>query len=116
MAPTPARYVLLSLPLSTFDTGDKQEALDSVKATITSDNGSVQPFPVPSFKIGTLDALVQQADDLAKLDTACEGVVGKVGDALRTLYEGDENKALEQKMVNDSACFVFPASSNPPAC
>ncbi|KAI2622953.1 ATPase, V1 complex, subunit C [Hypomontagnella submonticulosa] len=101
MAPTPAKYVLLSLPLSTFDTSDKQEALDSVKTTITSDNGTVLPFPVPNFKIGTLDALVQQADDLAKLNTACEGVVGKVGDSLRTLYEGNEDKASEQKMVND---------------
>ncbi|KAI1660967.1 ATPase, V1 complex, subunit C [Daldinia decipiens] len=101
MAPTPAKYVLLSLPLSTFDTGDQQEALDSVKTTITSANGIVLPFPVPNFKIGTLDALVQQADDLAKLNTACEGVVSKVGDALRSLYEGNEDKASEQKMVND---------------
>ncbi|KAI1386929.1 ATPase, V1 complex, subunit C [Hypoxylon trugodes] len=101
MAPTPAKYVLLSLPLSTFDTGDKQEALDSVKGTITSDNGTVLPFPVPNFKIGTLDALVQQADDLGKLNTACEGVVTKVGDSLRTLYEGNDEKASEQKMVND---------------
>lgn len=102
MAPTPAKYVLLSLPLSTFDTGDQQEALDSVKTTITSENGTVFPFPVPNFKIGTLDALVQQADDLAKLNTACEGVVSKVGDALRSLYEGNDDKASEQKMVNDS--------------
>ncbi|KAI1094188.1 ATPase, V1 complex, subunit C [Rostrohypoxylon terebratum] len=101
MAPTPAKYVLLSLPLSTFDTGDKEEALESVKVTITSKNGTVLPFPVPNFKIGTLDALVQQADDLAKLSTGCEGVVNKVGDSLRTLYEGDEEKASQQKNVND---------------
>ncbi|KAI0899392.1 ATPase, V1 complex, subunit C [Annulohypoxylon nitens] len=101
MAPTPAKYVLLSLPLSTFDTGDKEEALESVKATITPKNGTVLPFPVPNFKIGTLDALVQQADDLAKLSTGCEGVVSKVGDSLRTLYEGDEEKASQQKNVND---------------
>ncbi|OTA54335.1 vacuolar ATP synthase subunit C [Hypoxylon sp. EC38] len=101
MAPAPAKYALVSLPLSTFDTGDKQEALDSLKATISSENGNVLPFPVPNFKIGTLDALVQQADDLAKLNTACEGVVSKVGDSLRSLYEGNEDKASEQKMVND---------------
>ncbi|KAI1137944.1 ATPase, V1 complex, subunit C [Hypoxylon sp. FL0543] len=101
MAPTPAKYALVSLPLSTFDTGDKQEALDSLKATISPENGNVLPFPVPNFKIGTLDALVQQADDLAKLNTACEGVVSKVGDSLRSLYEGNEDKASEQKMVND---------------
>ncbi|KAL7628244.1 Vacuolar ATP synthase subunit C [Parahypoxylon ruwenzoriense] len=101
MAPIPTKYALLSLPLSTFDTGDKQEALDSLKTTIKPENGTILPFPVPNFKIGTLDALVQQADDLAKLGTACEGVVGKVGDSLRSLYEGNEDKASQQKMVND---------------
>ncbi|KAI1209476.1 ATPase, V1 complex, subunit C [Annulohypoxylon truncatum] len=101
MAPTPAKYVLLSLPLSTFDTGDKEEALESVKGIITSKNGTVLPFPVPNFKIGTLDALVQQADDLAKLSAGCEGVVSKVGDSLRSLYEGNEEKASQQKNVND---------------
>ncbi len=86
-----AKYVLISLP-STFD---------SLKATI-ADNGSVVPFPIPNFKIGTLDALVQQADDLAKLDSACQALVAKVGDSLRTLYDGDDQKASEQKIVNDS--------------
>ncbi|CAJ2513465.1 Uu.00g015840.m01.CDS01 [Anthostomella pinea] len=101
MAPAAAKYALVSLPLSTFDTGDKEEALDAVKSTITSENGTVLPFPVPNFKIGTLDALVQQADDLAKLDAACEGLVGKIGDSLRTLYDGDEEKTAQQQTVND---------------
>ncbi|KAI0541192.1 vacuolar ATP synthase-like protein subunit C 1 [Xylaria digitata] len=85
-----AKYVLISLP-STFE---------SLKATI-ADNGTVVPFNIPNFKIGTLDALVQQADDLAKLDSACQALVAKVGDSLRTLYDGDDQKASEQKIVND---------------
>ncbi|KAI1269198.1 vacuolar ATP synthase subunit C [Xylariaceae sp. FL1019] len=85
-----SKYVLLSLP----------STLDSLKATV-ADNGTVVPFPVPEFKIGSLDALVQQADDLAKLDSACEALVAKVGDSLKTLYDGDESKAADQKMVND---------------
>ncbi|KAI0525783.1 vacuolar ATP synthase-like protein subunit C 1 [Xylaria bambusicola] len=85
-----AKYVLISLP-STFD---------SLKGTI-ADNGTVVQFPIPNFKIGTLDALVQQADDLAKLDSACQALVAKVGDSLRTLYDGDDQKASEQKIVND---------------
>jgi V-type H+-transporting ATPase subunit C len=86
-----AKYILISLP----------STLDSLKATV-ADNGTVVPFTVPNFKIGTLDALVQQADDLAKLDSACEALVAKVGDSLRSLYDGDEDEAAEQKMVNDS--------------
>jgi len=45
--------------------------------------------------------LVQQADDLAKLESACQGVVAKVGDSLRLLLEGDEGKIAQQKTVND---------------
>jgi hypothetical protein len=86
-----AKYVLLSVP----------STIDSLKATIAN-NGKVVPFTVPKFKIGTLDALVQQADDLARLDAACEALVVKVGDSLRSLYDGDEARAAEQKTVNDS--------------
>ncbi|KAH8156917.1 hypothetical protein CIB48_g11330 [Xylaria polymorpha] len=81
-----AKYALVSLP----------STLDSLKATV-ADNGTVAPFSIPNFKIGTLDALVQQADDLVKLDSACQALVAKVGDSLRTLYDGDEQKADEQK-------------------
>ena len=105
MAPTPTKYCFVSLPLQAFDTGDKAEALDSLKATVGADNGTVLPFAVPNFKIGTLDALVQQADDLGKLETACEGLVSKVGDSLRSLLNDDEDKITQQKMVNDSAFF-----------
>ena len=107
MAPLTATYVLLSLPLSTFDTGDTDEALDSLKTTITPDNGTVLPFAVPSFKIGTLDALVQQADDLAKLDSGCESLVAKVADSLRTLLDDDQDQIAKQQVVNDSASPIF---------
>jgi hypothetical protein len=35
--------------------------------------------------IGTLDALVQQAEELSKLEASCESVVAKVGDALKNI-------------------------------
>lgn len=97
-----ASYILLSLPLRTFDTGDKDEAVKSLGSTIGADNGTATTFPIPAFKIGTLDALVQQADELAKLHTGCEGVVQRVSDSLKTILEGDEDKIAQNKMVNDS--------------
>lgn len=97
-----ASYILLSLPLRTFDTGDKDEAVKALGSTIGSDNGTATPFPIPAFKIGTLDALVQQADELAKLHAGCEGVVQRVADSLKTILEGDEDKIAQNKMVNDS--------------
>ncbi|KAM0446921.1 hypothetical protein ACHAPV_007843 [Trichoderma viride] len=96
-----SRYALISLPQSAFDSGDRDEAISSLSATITSDNGTVLPFGIPDFKIGTLDLLVQQADDLAKLDAACQSVVAKVADSLRTVLNNDEDRMASYKMVND---------------
>ncbi|PTB39707.1 uncharacterized protein TrAFT101_007517 [Trichoderma asperellum] len=96
-----SKYALISLPQSAFDSGDRDEAISSLSATITSDNGTVLPFAIPDFKIGTLDLLVQQADDLAKLDTACQSVVAKVADSLRTVLNNDEDRMASYKMVND---------------
>ncbi|KAI9804273.1 MAG: Vacuolar ATP synthase subunit C [Piccolia ochrophora] len=96
----PTKYLLVSLPTSISASNDREEALSALRGTV-ADHGTVYPFPVPDFKIGTLDALVQQADDLAKLDAACEGVVTKVEDSLRNILEGDHDKLAQQKTVND---------------
>lgn len=96
------KYALLSLPLGVFDSSDREDAISSLRGTISSDNGSLLPFSIPDFKIGTLDALVQQADDLAKLEASCQVVVAKVGDSLKNVLEGDEDRIAQYKMVNDS--------------
>lgn len=98
----PTRYLLVSLPTSIVPSKDHDEALAALRATVNDDYGTVTQFPIPGFKIGSLDALVQQADDLAKLEASCEGVVSKVGDSLKTILEGDEGKVSQQKTINDS--------------
>lgn len=95
------KYAVVSLPTSISPSNDNDDAFKALQSTV-GDSGTVQPFKIPEFKIGTLDALVQQADDLAKLESACEGVVAKIGDSLRSLLEGDEGKIAQQKTVNDS--------------
>lgn len=96
------RYILLSLPSSVTPSGDRDDVLGAVRTTIGADAGSVSPFAVPEFKIGTLDALVQQADDLARAAGQCEGVVAKVGEALRSVLDGDDEQVARMKTVNDS--------------
>ena len=98
-----AKYLLVSLPTSISPSNDADDALTALRSTVTSDGGNTFPFVIPGFKIGTLDALVQQADELTKLNTACEGVVAKVGDSPRTILDGDEGKVEQQKTINDSA-------------
>lgn len=102
-----ASYILLSLPLKTFDTGNKDEAVQALGSTVGSDNGTTTNYPIPAFKIGTLDALVQQADELAKLHAGCEGVVSRVSDSLKTILGGDEDKIAQNKMVNDSEHWLL---------
>ncbi|EAT85881.1 V-type proton ATPase subunit C [Parastagonospora nodorum] len=94
------KYLLVSLPTSITPSNHKDEALEALRGTVTSDGGNTYSFPIPEFKIGTLDALVQQADDLSKLNSACEGVVAKVGDSLRAILD-DDDKAQQQKTIND---------------
>ncbi|WYZ34378.1 hypothetical protein EsH8_I_000654 [Colletotrichum jinshuiense] len=104
------KYALVSLPLGIFDSSDKEDAIASLSATISPDNGNVRPFNIPDFKIGTLDALVQQADDLAKLESTCEAVVTKVADSLKSILDGDEDKITQQKMVNDKPTDQYVSS------
>jgi V-type H+-transporting ATPase subunit C len=94
-------YFLVSLPLSIAPSEQQDEALTTLRSAVQNDYGTTFPFKMPDFKVGTLDALVQQADDLAKLEGGCKAVVDKVADSLRGLLEGDEEKLQEQKVVND---------------
>jgi len=98
----PNKYLLVSLPTSISRSNDKEEALSALRSTISTDNGTVLPFKIPEFKIGAVDVLLTQADDLGKLEAACGAVVAKIGDTLRSLLEGDEEKIAQQKTVNDS--------------
>lgn len=102
----PPHYALVSLPLRIFD----DDPMSALAATVGRDNGETLPFPVPSFKIGTLDGLVQHADDLAKLNATCEAAVAKVADSLRSILDGDEDKVSQQKMVNDSRHSASPSA------
>ncbi|KAB8339256.1 hypothetical protein FH972_022189 [Carpinus fangiana] len=101
MAPDPTKYLLVSLPTNISLSNDRDEALTALRSAVSTDFGTTYPFPIPDFKIGTLDALVQQADELAKLCNDCEVVVGKVGDSLGSILEGDEDKIGQQKNIND---------------
>lgn len=101
------RYALLSLPTNAFESTSKDDALSALRRSVSSDNGTVHPFNIPDFKIGTLDGLVQQADELTKLESTCEAVVGKVNESLHSILGDDPDRLSQYKMVNDSGwCTV----------
>ena len=95
-------YLFVSLPTSISPANDVDEARTALQSAITFDYGRVFPFTIPEFKIGSLDTLVHQADELAKLANGCESVVGRVADMLRGVLDGDEDKISQNKSVNDS--------------
>ncbi len=108
-----SRYLLVSLPTSISPSNHADDALAALRNTITIDVGNTLPFTIPDLKIGTLDALVQQADDLNKLNNACESVVNKVGDSLRQILDGDEEKVQQQKTINDSTSNLMRSPNRP---
>ena len=105
------KYLFISVPSTITPSGHKDDAIQSLQKAVNESHGTVLPFPIPEFKIGTLDALIQQSEELAKLEGMCQGVVNKVGDTLKNILDGDEEKMAQHKSVNDS---VFPKLQDEP--
>ena len=99
------KYLFVSVPSSITPSGHRDDAIQSLQKAVNESYGTVLSLSVPEFKIGTLDALIQQSEELAKLEGMCQGVVGKVGDTLKNILDGDEEKMAQHKSVNDSACL-----------
>jgi V-type H+-transporting ATPase subunit C len=97
-----SKYLLVSVPSSITPSGHKDDALSSLQKAANPSNGDVLSLSIPEFKIGTLDALLTQSDELGKLENVCKAVVGKVGDTLKNVLDGDEEKIKMHKGVNDS--------------
>ncbi|KAL0636210.1 Vacuolar ATP synthase subunit C, partial [Maublancomyces gigas] len=97
---TGSTYLLVALPSSIHPSNDPTNAFASLQATVPPDAGTISSFPIPEFKIGTLDALVLQADELAKLDANVEAAVAKVVDVLRSVVD-DPKEAERHRTVND---------------
>ncbi len=69
-----ASYLVVSLPQST----DSVDYLHHVAGEGGSHSASVYRFPLQDFQIGTLDSLVHDSEDLAKLDQQLAASVTKI--------------------------------------
>ncbi|KAK5403911.1 Vacuolar ATP synthase subunit C [Exophiala xenobiotica] len=96
-----AKYLAVSVPSSITPSGHKDDAISALQKAVSSSYGEVSNFNIPEFKIGTLDGLLQQSDELGKLEGLCNSVVAKVGDTLKNVLDGDEEKISMHKNVND---------------
>ncbi|KAI8099298.1 uncharacterized protein BX664DRAFT_381875 [Halteromyces radiatus] len=73
------KYTFVSVPAL----GNSQNTFLNIKAKLT-EYAETNAFPIPDFKIGTLDTLVLLSDDLVKYDAVFEQSVNKVADIVRT--------------------------------
>jgi V-type H+-transporting ATPase subunit C len=96
------KYLFLSVPSSITLSGHKDDAIQALQKAVNEGYGTVQPLSVPEFKVGTLDGLIQQTEDLGRLQGLCDSVVAKVGDCLKNILDGNEEKMSQHKSVNDS--------------
>jgi hypothetical protein len=103
-----AKYLFVSVPSSITPSGHKDDAIQSLQSAVKENYGSVNALNIPEFKVGTLDALLQQSEELARLEGLCQGVVSKVGDTLKNILDGDEQKMAQHKAVNDSMLCSVP--------
>lgn len=100
--PDNAKYLFVALPSSITPSGHKDDAIGAIQRAVKSENGLASQFNIPDFKVGTLDALIQQSEELGRIEGLCKGVVSKVGDTLKNVLDGDEAKIVMHKNVNDS--------------
>lgn len=81
-------YLLLSLPTSA---GSKNSIYQWLETNVNSGKVELREVQFPSFKVGTLDSLVQQSEELAKLDTQLHNSIGKVLETISNLVNNDIN-------------------------
>ncbi|KAK9343680.1 hypothetical protein V1522DRAFT_412484 [Lipomyces starkeyi] len=109
-APTGPLYYLTSLPSSVAPAGaDPESALVRDLSTTLNlpSKDDVAQFLIPHFKIGTLDQLVQQSDEIAKADTQFESVVSRTVDILKAVYDGKSELVAAAKKVSDKPVETY---------
>lgn len=100
--PDKAKYLFTAFPSSVAPSGHKDDVIGLIQRAVKSENGMVNQINIPDFKVGTLDALIQQSEELGKIEGLCKSVVSKVGDTLKNVLDGDEEQMVRHKTVNDS--------------
>ncbi len=70
-----ADYLMIALPKSA---GSEESLHLFLQKDVNGGEIKITPFKLPSFKVGTLDSLVEQSDELAKIDNQLHASISKV--------------------------------------
>ncbi|ODV81167.1 vacuolar ATP synthase subunit C (V-ATPase C subunit) [Suhomyces tanzawaensis NRRL Y-17324] len=82
-----ANYLVTSLPQTA-------SAQDWIEKTLNGGKSPVNKINFPEFQSGTLDSLVQESEELAKIDGQLQGSVSKVVDILSSVTENASNTRI----------------------
>lgn len=93
---------ILSVPKKAVEVDSQHGPIEYLSRIVTPDHGAVFSMDLPHFRVRSLDILMSEADELAKLDRDCKEVLGRVGDTMKTIFESDAQKVASQKRANNS--------------
>lgn len=97
-----ANYLLLSLPARAAPESAPSLSVDEwLETTLIGGKAVINKIEIPSFKIGTLDSLVLQSEELQKIDEQLGNAVVKVLDVLANLYDNNQPLVNASKKVDD---------------
>jgi len=99
----------LSLPASAVpgSMGEPETRLKNwVEANIGTQH-SVASIALPDLKLGMLDNLVQQGEDVAKLDSQLQGVLTKCHETISGLLNGDTQRIQQLELVDGRPAWAY---------
>ncbi|GAV49396.1 hypothetical protein ZYGR_0P00390 [Zygosaccharomyces rouxii] len=85
-------FILLSLPRNAAPANSSNSSADSwLQNELIGGRAFVSDFQIPEFKIGSLDSLIVQSEELAKADNQIGSSIGKIVEILTSLNESGSN-------------------------
>lgn len=90
-------YILLSLPESN---SDNESNLNFFENNLNLNSKNINKINLPIFKIGTLDSLILQSEELSKLDNQLNLSIIKSLEILNSLLGESNNKNINLKIDN----------------
>ncbi|AET38900.1 H(+)-transporting V1 sector ATPase subunit C Ecym_3414 [Eremothecium cymbalariae DBVPG len=89
---TSKKFILLSLPQNAKPAKSNESDLNTwLVRDMVGGRAFVSEFPIPEFKLGSLESLVLQSEELAKIDSNINGSISKIVEILATLTESQSN-------------------------
>ncbi|QPG73619.1 hypothetical protein FOA43_000931 [Brettanomyces nanus] len=100
-----ADYLLISLPKSV---GTENSLYLWLEGNVNSGEVELTKYKLPAFKVGTLDSLVEQSDELAKTDTQLHSSITKVLEIVGNVQSGVSEAGNSHTGTTSSSSMPLP--------